>query len=148
MKHVAAVLCLLFLLPVGVSWTEEGHIGIIKTLRGTVVVLRQGNEVYPVVGTRLFTEDIVKTGLDGSMGIVLQDETVFCLGPDSELAMKEFRFDPQKKDFSLVSRMVRGSFVYISGLIGKLSPQSIKIETPDGTIGVRGTRFVALVQDR
>jgi hypothetical protein len=148
MKHFTAVLCLLCLVSVGVSWANEMHIGRIKTLGGTVVVLHQGNEMHPVVGTRLFTQDIIKTGQDGSVGIILQDDTIFSLGPDSELAMKEFRFDPLKKDFSLVSRMIRGTFIFISGLIGKLSPESIKIETPDGTVAIRGTRFAVQIQER
>ncbi|MBW1800928.1 MAG: FecR domain-containing protein [Deltaproteobacteria bacterium] len=150
MKHVTAVfvLCLLCLFSVGFSSADEVHIGRIRTLDGTVIVLHRGNEVHPFVGTRLFIQDIIKTGHDGSVGIILEDDTIFSLGPDSALAMKEFRFDPLKKDFSLVSRMIRGSFIFISGFIGKLSPKSIKIETPYGTVAVRGTRFAVQIQER
>ena len=148
MKHFTAALCLLCTVSVGVSWANEVQIGLIKTIDGTVVILRQGKEIHPVVGTRLSAKDIIKTGQDGALGIMLQDDTIFSLGPDSELAMKEFRFDPLKKDFSLVSRMIKGTFIFISGLIGKLSPASIKIETPDGTVAIRGTRFAVLIQER
>jgi hypothetical protein len=30
---------------------------------------------------------------------------------------------------------------YLSGLIGKLSPESARFETPVASIGIRGTRF-------
>jgi hypothetical protein len=41
--------------------------------------------------------------------------------------------------------MVKGTFVYLSGVIGKLSPESIRLETPVGTIAIRGTRFAAKI---
>jgi len=41
--------------------------------------------------------------------------------------------------------MVKGTFVYLSGVIAKLSPESIKLETPVGTIAIRGTRFAAKI---
>ena len=130
-----------------VSWAAEGYIGSIKTLEGTVEVMRQGSAVYPVAGTRLFVRDTINTGHDGSVGIILRDDTIFSLGPDSALDMKEFRFDPHKKDFSLVCRMLRGTFIFISGVIAKLSPESIKIETPDGTVAIRGTRLAIQIQN-
>jgi len=147
MKTITVVIILICLLAVPVSWAAEGYIGSIKTLEGTVEVMRQGSAVYPVAGTRLFVRDTINTGHDGSVGIILRDDTIFSLGPDSALDMKEFRFDPHKKDFSLVCRMLRGTFIFISGVIAKLSPESIKIETPDGTVAIRGTRLAIQIQN-
>lgn len=147
MKNVTVVIILLSLLAVPVSRANEGYIGSIRNLGGTVEVIRQGNVVHPVVGTRLSERDTLKTGHDGSVGIILRDDTIFSLGPDSTLDMKEFRFDPQKRDFSLVCRLMRGTFIFISGVIAKLSPESIKIETPDGTVAIRGTRLAIQVQN-
>jgi hypothetical protein len=147
MKNITLVVILLCLLAVRVSRADEGYIGSIKTLDGTVEVIRQGNAVQPVAGTRLSARDTVTTGHDGSVGIILLDDTILSLGPDSTLDMKEFRFDPQEKDFSLVCRLMRGTFIFISGVIAKLSPESIKIETPDGTVAIRGTRLAVKIQN-
>ena len=147
MKNFTVVIILICLLAVRVSWADEGYIGSIKTIDGTVEVLRQGNAMHPVAGTRLFGRDNIKTGHDGSVGIILRDDTIFSLGPDSTLDMKEFRFDPHKQDFSLMCRLLRGTFIYISGVIAKLSPESIKIETPDGTVAIRGTRLAVQIQN-
>jgi hypothetical protein len=129
MKNITVVIILLCLLAVRVSWADEGYIGSIKTLDGTVEVIRQGNVVHPVVGTRLSERDTLKTGNDGSVGIILRDDTIFSLGPDS------------------ACRLMRGTFIFISGVIAKLSPESIKIETPDGTVAIRGTRLAIQVQN-
>jgi hypothetical protein len=37
---------------------------------------------------------------------------------------------------------------YLSGLIGKLSPESVRIETPTASIGVRGTHFAVKAGDQ
>ncbi|MBW2705789.1 MAG: hypothetical protein JRD84_05745, partial [Deltaproteobacteria bacterium] len=82
MKTITVVIILICLLAVPVSWAAEGYIGSIKTLEGTVEVMRQGSAVYPVAGTRLFVRDTINTGHDGSVGIILRDDTIFSLGPD------------------------------------------------------------------
>jgi len=45
----------------------------------------------------------------------------------------------------LLIRITKGSLAYLSGLIGKLSPESARFETPVATIGIRGTRFAVQV---
>lgn len=147
MKHISVVIIILSLLAVRVSWADEGYIGSIKTLEGKVEITRQDRAVKAGAGSRIYGQDTIKTGANGSVGIILRDDTIISLGPDSTLDMKEFRFDPLEKDFSLVCRMLKGTFIFISGVIAKLAPEAVKLETPDGTVAVRGTRFAVLVQN-
>ena len=147
MKNIAVVIILTLLLAVPVSWADEGDIGSIKNLDGTVEIIRQGRAVKPVTGSRIYGLDTIKTGKNGSVGIILRDDTVVSLGPDSTLDMKEFRFDPHQEEYSLVCRMLKGTFIFISGVIAKLAPESVKLETPDGTVAVRGTRLAIQVQN-
>jgi hypothetical protein len=41
----------------------------------------------------------------------------------------------------------RGTLSYLSGLIGKLAPESARFETPVASIGIRGTRFAMKVDE-
>jgi hypothetical protein len=68
------------------------------------------------------------------------------LGPDSILVIDEFVFAPKQWKFSIVIRMLKGTAAYLSGLISKLSPESAHFRTPTGSIGIRGTKFVAKVE--
>ena len=45
----------------------------------------------------------------------------------------------------LVLNMVRGVMAYVSGRIAKLSPDSIRLETPAAVVGVRGTTLALRV---
>ena len=119
--------------------------GSVKTVQGEVFAERDGTTLPLEKGMRIFAEDLLVTGKDASLGIVLRDNTIFSMGPESSLSLNEFVFAPVDGEFSLLVRMVKGTFVYISGIIAKLSPESIHIETPVGVVAVRGTRFAAKI---
>lgn len=142
-KLVCFVLLMVLVLP-GYS-CAEGEIGSIKTFKGDVLIVRDGAVLPVEVGAAVFQKDLLKTGTNGSMGVILKDDTTLSLGPDSELSLKEYVFEPKGSHFSVVLRILKGTFVYVSGVIGKLAPDSIRLETPDSTIAVRGTRIMIKV---
>lgn len=122
-------------------------IGHIQTLNGTVSILR-GNATLPgAIGTPLYRADLIRTAKPGAVGIVMIDDTTISLGPNSELSIKDYAFEPKEGKFYLAVRMVKGTFVYLSGLIGKLSPNAVQLAIPDATIAVRGTKVLVDVQE-
>lgn len=140
--------CILFLLlivSVSPLAAEEDPAGSFKNLQGAVNVHRQDSVIPAHKGMKIYARDRIITGADGSAGIILADNTIFSLGPDSQLVLEEYVFSPEQGRFGLLAKMVKGTFIYLSGVIGKLSPESIKLETPVGTIAIRGTRFAAKI---
>jgi len=135
-------------LTFSVAQAAPKHIGSIKKLKGKVEVMRNAVTFPPVIGAHLYKTDILRTGKDGSMGIVLLDDTIFSMGPNSELEINEFEFDTKNKAFALVSRMLKGTFIFISGTIAKLSPESVKLSIPDGDITIRGTKLAIQVKEK
>lgn len=142
-KLVYLILLLIMMLP-GYSCASD-EIGSIKTFKGDVSIVRAGAVLPVELGAAVFQKDLLKTGADGSMGIIMKDDTTLSLGSNSELALKEYTFEPKESHFSVVLRILKGTFIYVSGVIGKLAPDSIRIETPDSTIAVRGTRIMIKV---
>ena len=47
---------------------------------------------------------------------------------------------------SIITRLLKGTSAYLSGIIGKLSPESVRFETPVASIGIRGTKFAVSVE--
>lgn len=121
--------------------------GSVRNVEGEVNIHRQDSVIPAQKGMKVYARDRIVTDADGSVGIILQDNTIFSLGPDSQIALEEYVFSPDQDRFGMLIRMIRGTFVYLSGVIGKLSPDAIRIETPVGTIAVRGTRFAAKIRD-
>jgi hypothetical protein len=120
-------------------------IGVIKTVTGGVTVVRGQNGIPATPGMIVLVKDSLVTGKDGSVGVVLKDDSTVSLGPDSEISFQDFQFSPGEGRLSWVSRFVRGTAVFLTGIIGKLSPQSVRVETPVATVGIRGTRFAIKV---
>ena len=89
--------------------------------------------------------DTLVTGRDGSIGVILRDDSSLSIGPGSRLVLRSFQFSPPEGKFDLVAQISRGTMAYLSGLIGKLAPEKVRIETPTATIGIRGTRFALKV---
>ena len=117
-------------------------IGIVRNCEGNATINR-GNQAIPAVpGAKLKTGDVLATGPGGSMGITLRDNSSLSIGPQSSIALQDFLFSPAEGKMSLIARLAKGTMAYMSGIIGKLSPESVRFETPVASIGIRGTCFV------
>jgi hypothetical protein len=127
---------------------EESPIGKIKTDKGDVVVIRGGKEIAVNSGDRLYQNDIIRTGADSSVGIIFEDNTILSLGSKSEIVIDEYVFAPEKGKLSMLVSMLKGTASYLSGIIGRQSPESVKFRTPDATIGIRGTQFLVRVKGK
>lgn len=122
-------------------------VGHIQTVTGSVVIVRAAVSVRAAPGDEIRQGDTVRTGKPGAVGLVFLDNATVSLGSGSELAVNECVFEPRDGKFALVMRMVKGSFSYVSGLIGKLAPESIRLQLPEATIAVRGTKLLVEVSD-
>ena len=141
MRRIGVWMTIIGLWVAGSAWAGEEPVGMIKTLEGEASVNRQGDKLSARVGTYLYEGDTVITSQSASLGFILKDNTVMTLGPDSELEISQFLFAPAEEDLSLVVRMLKGTAIFLTGMIGKLAPEAVRIETPDATIGIRGTHF-------
>ena len=122
-------------------------IGSVKNVRGTATVVRAGETIPAHPGLGLLAGDILETGADGALGLTLRDDSLLSLGPSSRIALEKFQFAPAEGNLGLTTRIVRGTFAYLSGLIGKLAPDATTFVTPVATIGVRGTRFAVRIAE-
>ena len=147
MKTIILVLSIMLFSISATASLPPGAIGHIQTLKGAASILRDKSTLSVATGAPLYRGDTVRTTKTGSLGIVLEDDTTFSLGPDSEIVLKDFLFNPKEGKFSIVTRMAKGTFSYLSGIIGKLSPKSINLEIPDATIAVRGTKLLIKVEE-
>lgn len=143
----AALLVMLVALLPGVSAAAQDTIGIVRNVAGYATVTR-GDQVFPAAaGTRLLVDDTLMTGPNGSMGVILRDNSTLSIGPGSSLVVQNFLFSPAEGKLGLLVRLSKGTMAYLSGLIGKLAPENARFETPVASIGIRGTRFAVRLDD-
>jgi len=124
----------------------EVEVGSVKSVQGSVVV-RRGTERVPArEGMHLLLNDVLETSADGRMGLILQDGTRLALGPNTELNVNKFVYQPADGKFGLLLRLGRGVLAYVSGKIAQFSPQSVTVETPVGVLGLRGTQLAISIE--
>jgi hypothetical protein len=147
--HISARPCvlavlLLMVLPAAAAAQTGVAAGRVKTAIGSASILRAGQTTPADVGAVVYESDVLRTGADGRLAVMLKDETRLSLGPGSEVALQQFAYAPSDDRLSLVLRMARGMLSYVSGRIATLMPEAVRLETPHAVIGVRGTH--ALIQ--
>ena len=119
----------------------QPQIGAVDKMSGNVTVIRNGASVTLNAGDAILKSDIVQTGANSTVAIIMVDGTALNLGQGTRMAMSEFNYDANSTTNSSLLNLLQGSFVSLSGAIAKTG--GLNIETPVATMGVRGTFFGA-----
>lgn len=141
MNRILSLLLFFVVLLATVVNASDESAGSLRKKNGDVSIERNGTVMKAEDGTPVYPSDTVKTGADGSVGIIFKDNSRISLGPNSRLDLKKFVFKPAQGQFSMVNKLTKGTASFISGKMTKLSPESVILETPSSTIGVRGTTY-------
>ena len=123
--------------------SPAGHV---KIASGSAFIVRQNTTIPARPGDMVFATDALRTGVDGTVGVTLKDDTRISLGPSSEMRLERYVYEPGEGGFGMVLSFVRGVAAYVSGRMAKLAPDSIRLETPASIVGVRGTTVALLVE--
>ncbi|MBP1698168.1 MAG: putative exported protein [Deltaproteobacteria bacterium] len=148
-RFFLSLVTIIFLLSThgtSISADPSPIIATVQKVSGMATVLRQGQTLSVKIDLEIYQNDTLRTGPDGSLGVIFRDDTLLSMGPNSVLVIDEFVFAPKQGKFSIVIRMLKGTAAYLSGLISKLAPESAHFKTPTASIGIRGTKFVARVE--
>lgn len=146
MSRLLRVVTVLWLASAGIGAADEpAFIGRVKNTAGQVSITRQRATIPATAGTGVLQNDVIQTGDDGSLGVTFKDGSRIAIGPKTRIVIDEYVFAPREEKLGFVTRITRGTLFYVSGAIAKLAPQKASFVTPDGTIGIRGTKLVVKV---
>jgi hypothetical protein len=97
-------------------------------------------------GDPIFLNDVIMTGADVTMQVMLKDQTVFTMGPDSSIRFDTFIYDPADgANGSLSAQVLNGSFKFISGKIADNNPDGMVLKLSHTTAAIRGTSVAGRV---
>lgn len=142
MKNLVTLFSLIMFGYTGICNAEVEHVAFFKNIKGDLAVIRNQSEMTPQVGGHIFKSDVIVSGANTTCGIAFKDGTLLTIGASSEVEISQYVFEPQEEKYDFSLYLKKGSAIYSSGKLGKLSPESIKVNTPKAAIGVRGTRFI------
>ncbi len=141
---VPSLVCALCLLMQPVH-AQEARSGTFKTVQGAVTV-GQGDAKRAVAsGGGVVEADRVQTDATGSAVLMLRDGTTIAIGPNTTVDLSRFQFDSTTQQGNLAIRVLQGTIRMVTGLLGKVQPDNVKVTTPASTVSVRGTDFIVEV---
>jgi hypothetical protein len=115
-----------------------GSAGTTKGVVPAADALLDGATRTLTVGADIFIGDKVTTGPKGQVEILFDDNTKLVVGPHTTLAIDDYMLRNNGDPGKLVVDVLSGSFRFATGDSAK---DRYEINTPTGTIGVRGTWF-------
>jgi FecR protein len=123
------------------------EIGKINTLEGPVVsIKRNKNLLEGNKDSDIESMDTVETK-NSTVNISFKDDTKVTIKENSRLLIDDFVYNANASGGKLGLKIGFGTVRYASGQIAHSNPQSVDIQTPTATIGVRGTDFNMVVDE-
>jgi len=130
------------LLSLLLTITTFANIGTIMVASGNATLIRTDKIVPITNGMDILKGDEIVTKKQTRVQVMLNDDTVITIGPDSSFSFLDYLFDGSKKS-TIQMQANRGFFRSVTGKIGKIAPERFKVKTQLATIGIRGTDFSA-----
>lgn len=93
-------------------------------------------------GTKMYFEEKVVTNATGRAQLLFADGSSMTVGPNSDLVIDTFIYNPDTKTGDMTVRLTKGFVRFVGGKISK--KRAVKFKTPIGSIGIRGG--IGLVQ--
>ncbi len=119
---------------------DASPVGAVQEISGKATVTHSNGITETIkIGTPIYEGDIIETAGNGAVNIMFIDESTFAVSQNARLAIDEYVFDPASQTGESDFSILRGIFVFTSGLIGRDDPDDVELTTPMGSIGIRGT---------
>jgi hypothetical protein len=138
LNTVSTMVIAAFFAADGASAQNAAKIGVASAVKNRVEGSTGGGARPLAAGSSVFAREVVRTGDESTAQLLFLDETSLSIGPQSEVTLDRFVFDPNRGAGNVVINATRGAFRFVSG---SQQPSSYQIRTPVATIGVRGTIF-------
>lgn len=122
----------------------EQPIGVFSEAQNQIDRLYYGELFGEVAdGQQAISNEMLSSYADGAVTIEFLDGTVISMGPNSDLILDEYIYDPGTNQGKMSVNIVSGLVKFVSG---DMSSESYEIATPVGVAAVRGTEIVLFVE--
>ena len=134
---VAAALAVVFAWPAaaveqaGVTAAVRGQVDLIPIVDKVKHRAKSGEDVF--LGDEISSLD------ESGMQLMLLDETVFTNGPNTDLTIDDFVYDPATGAGQVTASLAKGVLRFVTGKVARGDPEDMVVKLPVGTIGIRGT---------
>ncbi|MFK7866681.1 MAG: hypothetical protein AB8B77_04500 [Alphaproteobacteria bacterium] len=122
--------------------TQSNVAGIVTTIQGQVTATSEDGEFVRIlkVNDPVYAKEMIQTDFNGGLKLKLIDDTVFTLSKQAIFYIDKMVYDPDDPGSNhAIFTALQGAFFFISGKISKIEAEDMTVNTPTGTIAIRGT---------
>lgn len=125
-------------------------VGQFQNTRGDVKTsLGKGVATQANDGTPLENNMTVTTGPDSHAVLKFDDRQIVVLQSNSVFRIRNYHYDTRKpRNSDIFFEMLKGGLRAITGLIGAQRHEAFRLSTPATTVGIRGTDFMTVIQQK
>lgn len=123
--------------PAGIAGAVTGAVGLTSPAKQitTPVAIASGDGI--VMG------DNLSTGAESRLQVMLLDESAITLGPDADLTIDEFVFDPANtNENALAASLLKGTFRLVTGGVARQNSEGTTLTLPNAVLTIRGTTVI------
>ena len=115
------------------------NVGAVDKAQGSAEALQDRTARPLAVDGPVLYGDRLRTGPGARLEAKLDDGTVLTLGEKGKLTVDKFVYEPGRDGGKLALTVKSGAFLFVGGKIEGPTGGHVDINTPVGTLGVRGT---------
>lgn len=123
------------------------NVGITLVASGTVEAVVTADEVREIKRrSNIFETDTVTTGAESKAQFRMKDGAMIALIENTEWQVVDYKYQEAGED-AVAMQLIKGGLRTISGQVGKADNTQYKLDTPVGSIGIRGTHYEVRITD-
>jgi hypothetical protein len=142
-RWAAALIASLFLTAQPAISVAQSNIGSATLVKNRVDGVIGGQTRSLSSGSAVHANELIRSGEDSVGNLQFLDQTKLSVGPNSQVRLDKFVYDPNKKAGSVVIQAGKGAYRFATGV---QDSKNYQIKTPYATLGVRGTVLEIVVE--
>lgn len=104
------------------------------------------DKIEPNQGQDVVSKDDLRTG-EGRLQVRFVDDSKLRMTEHTRIVIDNVVFDDDPSKSDLAMTFAQGTARFISGQLGKVDKENIRLKTPTASIGIRGTDFTVTVDE-
>lgn len=141
MKIIQFLLSVYLMAGISSGARASEAIGVVLGVVGKIHITHNNQAINAARKTPLYESDTITSGNNARAQLRFSDGTLTTLGANTTMRIQAFSFQQKNKPNNAEFELVKGAFRTLSGELLKNSGSHFKVQTPVGTIGIRGTDF-------
>jgi hypothetical protein len=142
---VFAALCGVLALP---AWSADEAAARVERLIGFVEAVAGDQPPRRIAaGATIASGERIQVGADSNVTLRFRDESLFDIGAHGVLIVDRFEMAKTPEASAFTTRILKGAFRFVTGLIARSRPSSMQVGLSVATIGIRGTQVAGEVDE-